>query len=159
MRQITPQDIAELSEAAAASPRRRANLNLHAQLDDPVQRLAIAMEPDTVVLPHRHPHTWELLFPLRGRFVVLFFDDTGTVTQRSLLGEDVSLIELPPGQWHAVLSKDPGAVIFEVKQGPYTPLAKHDLQPWAANATSDETQRLLAWYDRAQPGGQFVTSR
>ncbi|HBW4050711.1 TPA: cupin fold metalloprotein, WbuC family, partial [Klebsiella pneumoniae] len=28
--------------------------------------------------PHRHPHTFELLLPLRGRFVVLNFDDRGT---------------------------------------------------------------------------------
>ncbi|TFO81313.1 cupin fold metalloprotein, WbuC family, partial [Escherichia coli] len=26
------------------------------------------------------PHTFELLLPLRGRFVVLNFDDRGTVT-------------------------------------------------------------------------------
>ncbi|MEY7168409.1 WbuC family cupin fold metalloprotein, partial [Enterobacter hormaechei] len=38
------------------------------------------MEPGTYVRPHRHPHTFELLLPLRGRFVVLNFDDRGTVT-------------------------------------------------------------------------------
>ncbi|MCL0374883.1 hypothetical protein M3C02_24710, partial [Klebsiella pneumoniae subsp. pneumoniae] len=26
--------------------------------------------PGTYVRPHRHPHTFELLLPLRGRFVV-----------------------------------------------------------------------------------------
>ncbi|MDO2167347.1 WbuC family cupin fold metalloprotein, partial [Escherichia coli] len=35
--------------------------------------------PGTYVRPHRHPHTFELLLPLRGRFVVLNFDDRGTV--------------------------------------------------------------------------------
>ena len=37
------------------------------------------MEPDTCIRPHRHPRTWELLTALRGRFVVLHFDDSGTV--------------------------------------------------------------------------------
>ncbi|WP_259270574.1 aldo/keto reductase, partial [Klebsiella pneumoniae] len=32
------------------------------------------MAPGTYVRPHRHPHTFELLLPLRGRFVVLNFD-------------------------------------------------------------------------------------
>ena len=57
------------SQQAQQSPRQRANCNLHPQLDDPIQRLAIAMEPGTYVRPHRHPHTWELLYPLRGRFL------------------------------------------------------------------------------------------
>ena len=159
MRQITPADIAELSVAASISPRRRANLNLHEQLDDPVQRLAIAMEPDTLVFPHRHPHTWEVLFPLRGRFLVLLFDESGTVTQRTLLGEEARLLEIPSGQWHAVLSKDSGGVIFEVKQGPYTPLPEHDLRRWVSEALPQERQRLLAWYDKAQVGEHFPEAR
>ncbi|HDW1039145.1 TPA: WbuC family cupin fold metalloprotein, partial [Escherichia coli] len=42
------------------------------------------MGPGTYVRPHRHPHTFELLLPLRGRFVVLNFDDRGTVTHRAI---------------------------------------------------------------------------
>ncbi|WP_114266323.1 WbuC family cupin fold metalloprotein, partial [Klebsiella pneumoniae] len=43
------------------------------------------LTPGTYVRPHRHPHTFELLLPLRGRFVVLNFDDRGTVTHRAIL--------------------------------------------------------------------------
>ncbi len=53
------------------SPRLRAHRNFHPELTDPVQRLAIAMEPGTYIRPHRHPHTFELLLALSGRFVVL----------------------------------------------------------------------------------------
>lgn len=80
MKQITLSDLKQQSEAAANAPRLRAHRNLHPELSDPVQRLAIAMEPGTYVRPHRHPHTFELLLPLRGRFVVLNFDDQGVVT-------------------------------------------------------------------------------
>ncbi|WP_305855864.1 WbuC family cupin fold metalloprotein, partial [Klebsiella pneumoniae] len=47
---------------------------------------AVYINPGTYVRPHRHPHTFELLLPLRGRFVVLNFDDRGTVTHRAILG-------------------------------------------------------------------------
>ncbi|KAA0605944.1 cupin fold metalloprotein, WbuC family, partial [Escherichia coli] len=47
---------------------------------------ASRFSPGTYVRPHRHPHTFELLLPLRGRFVVLNFDDRGTVTHRAILG-------------------------------------------------------------------------
>lgn len=45
MKQITFSDLQQQSEQAANSPRLRAHRNLHPELSDPVQRLAIAMEP------------------------------------------------------------------------------------------------------------------
>lgn len=144
-----------LSAQAQTSTRLRANFNLHTELADPVQRLAIAMEPGTYVRPHRHPHTWELLFPLRGRFVVLHFDDSGTVTQRSVLGENSAILENPAGQWHAVLSLDVGGVIFEVKHGPYQPIAAADYASWSPAEGSPDVARLNAWYASAQPGQRY----
>lgn len=141
-----------LTELALRSPRLRAHYNFHEELADPVQRLAVAMEPDTLVLPHRHPHTWEMLFPLRGRFVVLHFDENGTVTERRVLGEDLEIIENPQGIRHAVLSLDAGGVIFEIKQGPYVPLGNHDICDWAGDAGA---AKLNAWYSIAQIGDKF----
>lgn len=149
-KQLTPAILDELAREARRSPRRRANRNVHEDLGDPIQRLAIAMEPDTLVRPHRHPHTWELLVPLRGRFVVLHFDDAGTLVHRATLGEDCQVIENPAGTWHAVLSLDPGGIIFEVKHGPYTPIAAADFAPWAP--AEDAATRLNAWYAAARVG-------
>lgn len=153
MKQITQQDLDTLAASAMQSPRRRANLNVHETLDDPIQRLAIAMEPDTEVQPHRHRHTWELLTPLRGRFIVLHFDDNGTVTRRTVLGEDSQVVETPAGVWHAVLSLDVGGIIFEVKHGPYRPIAAEDFAPWREKGSAE---RLLAWYAKAPVGDRFA---
>lgn len=150
MKQLTDSMLDELSRQAQNSPRRRANHNLHENLNDPIQRLAIAMEPDTSVLPHRHPHTWELLHPLRGRFVVLHFDEAGTVIGRAVLGEDCQVIENPAGMWHAVLSLDTGGIIFEVKHGPYAPLAEADVMPQDIDSVT-----LNDWYASARIGGRL----
>jgi cupin fold WbuC family metalloprotein len=147
---MTDSMLDELSRQAQQSPRRRANHNLHEDLSDPIQRLAIAMEPDTLVLPHRHRHTWELLHPLRGRFVVLHFDESGTVTARTVLGEDSQMLENPAGMWHAVLSLDTGGIIFEVKHGPYAPLAKGDVMP-----LNLDTAALNDWYASARIGDRL----
>lgn len=155
MKQITRTTLDTLAAQARQSPRRRANLNLHEQLDDPVQRLAIAMEPDTYVRPHRHPHTWELLYPLAGRFAVLHFDEAGTLTDRTVLGAESRVIETPAGGWHAVLSLDPGAVIFEVKHGPYQPIAEADYAPWSPAAETPVAAQLVAWYATAQVGQRW----
>ncbi len=140
----------KLSEQAQASPRLRANANLHDELGDPIQRLAIAMEPGTVIRPHRHLQTWELLTALRGRFVVLLFDDSGVVTQRAILGEDCQVLETPAGVWHGVLSLDSGGVIFEVKRGPYLPIGGADFAPGYANDDAAQGSELNRWYAQAR---------
>lgn len=156
MKQIAISHLNELAEAAQASPRRRANLNLHETLPDPIQRLAIAMEPDTVIRPHRHRHTWEMLFALRGRFIVLHFDDSGVVTDRVVLGKEAVIAETAAGQWHSVLSLDKGGVIFEVKQGPYTPISDADFAPWCSGNDELLQATLLPWYGLAKLGNQFI---
>lgn len=152
MKKLTTDDLFALSQQAQQSPRLRANSNLHPELSDPIQRLAIAMEPDTLILPHRHPHTWEVLTALRGRFTVLVFDDAGKVTERAELGGDTSVVEIPAGGWHAVLSRDAGAVIFEVKHGPYAPIAEADIAAWSKGRSAAE---LNAWYTAAQVGDKL----
>ncbi|MDD5057613.1 MAG: WbuC family cupin fold metalloprotein [Sideroxydans sp.] len=153
MKKITATDLTNLGQQARHSPRLRANTNLHRELADPIQRLAIAMEPDTLILPHRHPHTWEVLTALRGRFTVLMFDDAGAVIERAVLGEDCSVVEIPIGGWHAVLSRDVGAVIFEVKHGPYSPIADADVAAWSKGKSAAE---LNAWYAVAGVGDRMV---
>jgi cupin fold WbuC family metalloprotein len=153
VKKLTFADLTTLGQQARASARLRANSNLHRELTDPIQRLAIAMEPDTLILPHRHPHTWEVLTALRGRFTVLVFNDAGRVTERAILGEDTSVVEIPAGGWHAVLSRDAGAVIFEVKHGPYAPIADADIAAWSKGHTAAE---LNAWYALAQVGDEIA---
>ncbi|MBB5190564.1 cupin fold WbuC family metalloprotein [Silvimonas terrae] len=152
MKQIDRDQLALLAASAAASPRLRANHNMHPELADPIQRLAIAMEPGTYVRPHRHPHTWELLFPLQGRFLVLHFDEAGVVVDRAILGEDTAILETPAGTWHAVLSLDEGGVIFEVKHGPYMPIAADDYTTWSPAEGTPGVAELIAWYATAEIG-------
>ena len=153
MKRIDHQLLATLSTQAAASPRKRAHHNLHPRLDDKVQRLCIAMEPGTYVRPHRHmqPETWEILLILSGAVALLIFDDSGRVLERTELaaGGEVAAVEIPANTWHAVASLKTGTVVFEVKQGPYEPIAEANYAPWSP-ADGAAAQRLEAWYRTAQ---------
>jgi cupin fold WbuC family metalloprotein len=152
LKKLTAAHLTDLNRQARQSPRLRANSNLHEELSDPIQRLAIAMEPDTLILPHRHPQTWEVLTALRGRFTVLAFDSAGRVIERAVLGEDSCAVEIPAGGWHAVLSRDAGAVVFEVKHGPYAPISDTDIAAWSKGRSAAE---LNAWYAVAQVGDEI----
>lgn len=155
MKQITRDTLGTLATQAQMSPRQRANLNLHEELSDPIQRLAIAMEPGTYIRAQYHAHTWELLYALAGRFLVLNFDDQGVVTQRLVLGPDCPIVEIPSHRWHAVLSLDVGGVIFEVKHGPYLPIPEGNYATWAPAENSPGVADLMAWYAVAQIGDRY----
>jgi hypothetical protein len=77
------------------------------------------------------------------------------VTARATLGAGSALVENAAGIWHAVLSLDPGGVIFEVKQGPYMPIAPGDYAPWSPASDTPEAARLNRWYAQAQPGDSW----
>ena len=79
MKIIDKQLLDKTSEQAKQSPRLRMNYNFHERLDDPVNRLLNAMEPDTYIRPHRHlnPDKDEIFLLLRGKAVVFIFDDQG----------------------------------------------------------------------------------
>ena len=123
MKIVNAEAIAELLSRAAASPRKRMNLNLHAEQTDSVGRFLNAGIAGTYVRPHRHRiDRWELVTVLKGRFDVLIFTSDGVVKSRVVLGsQGASVAEIPGGEWHSVVFHAPAAVVLEVKAGPYEP--------------------------------------
>lgn len=117
-----------VAAGARESARLRMNYNLHDSLDARAQRLLNALEPGTVLPVHRHRHTAETYVLLRGRIDVMFYDDRGAEISRFALNplRGNYGIQIPQGQWHTLEVLE-SAVILEVKDGPYTPLAPEDM--------------------------------
>ncbi|STT10192.1 Tryptophan synthase subunit beta like protein [Klebsiella pneumoniae] len=157
MKQITLSDMQQQSEAAASAPRLRAHRNFSSRTKRPDTASGHRHGTRHLYPPHRHRHTFELLLPLKGRFVVLNFDDHGVVTRRVVLGETCTALEMEAGTWHTVLSLDPGGMVFEVKQGAYQPLAEVDTMAWAPAEGQPGTAEMMAWYAIAQPGDRFLS--
>jgi cupin fold WbuC family metalloprotein len=129
---IDPSTLRELGAKAAASPRRRMNLNLHERLDDPAQRLLNAFEPGTYVRPHRHADKWELFVWLQGAAAVLIFDDRATLLERADLAADgVRVVEIPPNTWHTLVALVPDTILFETKRGPFDPGVRAEFAAWS----------------------------
>jgi cupin fold WbuC family metalloprotein len=138
----------QLSQAAAESERRRKNLNLHDEFDDPCQRLFNAIEPGTYIRPHRHlkPPKAESFVTIRGRMALFVFDDDGAVDTVLNIGEGsaVQAVVLPAGIWHSLVSLETGTIFFESSQGPYVPLSDKDFAPWAPAEGSPAVDTYLA---------------
>ncbi len=118
----------EITVKAEESPRLRMNYNLHDSLDAKAQRLINVLLPGTVLPIHRHRHTAETYLLLRGKMFVVFYNDLGAQTERYLLDPTVGNYgaQIPKGRWHGVEVIEP-STIFEVKDGPYTPLQPEDI--------------------------------
>lgn len=119
--------IDKVAAEAKESPRLRMNFNLHDSLDAKAQRLINVLLPGTPMPVHRHRHTSETYIILRGRMVVVFYNDMGAQTERFLLDPTKGNygVQIPAGQWHGIEVIEP-STIFEVKDGPYTPLTPED---------------------------------
>lgn len=117
-----------VSGQAKESERLRMNFNLHESLDAKAQRLLNALEVGTVLPIHRHQHTAETYVLLRGRIDVMFCNEKGEEVELYELdpGKGKYGVHIPRGQWHTLEMLEP-SVIFEVKDGPYTPLAAEDV--------------------------------
>lgn len=156
MKQIDQSVLDSLTNQAKESPRKRAHHNLHPRLDDPVQRLCVAIEPETYIRPHRHadPATSEVFLLLRGSAVILFFNDSGMVTERAMLSAQgpVFAAEIPPGTWHTIASLETGTIFFEVKQGPYAQPKDTNSAAWAPEEGAPAVARFVAWYVQARAG-------
>ena len=50
---------------------------------------------------------------------------------------------------------DTGAVIFEVKHGPYMPFKEEDFAPWSPAADDDNYKALMSWYRNAEIGQRW----
>jgi len=147
MKLYTRQRLNELSDIAANSDRKRTNLNVHDKLEDEVQRLFLAFEPDTYVRPHRHPqaHKWEFFVLLKGDIDLLVFSDEGELQQRVKLCDNENLaVEIPANTWHTYISNEPGSLALEIKQGAYIAQSKEDFASWAPDEKSAQAAEYLA---------------
>ncbi len=118
----------EVTTKAEQSPRLRMNHNLHESLDAKAQRLINVLLPGTELPIHRHQYTAETYALLRGKMFVIFYNDLGEQTERYLLDPSIGNygVHIPKGQWHGIEVLEPSA-IFEVKDGPYTPISPEDI--------------------------------
>lgn len=133
--------LVDLIKQAEISKRKRQHRNIHLSYEDSCQRLFNAIDPESYIQPHRHTAASkdELLIAIRGLMACITFDDQGFVRSvhhfgSELYGENVCVgVEVAPNTWHTVVSLVRGAVLLEVKAGPFDPEHPKEYASWAPN--------------------------
>jgi len=127
--------ISETSTKAKTSVRRRMNFNFHKRDADTLQRMLNAMEADTYIQPHKHenPDKVEAFFVLRGRILLVEFNDEGSITDHIVLDPLQGNFggEIAPRVWHTLISLEDHSVAYEVKDGPYDANVDKNFASWA----------------------------
>ncbi len=159
VRQLNESLFNELAELARISPRQRSHHNFHENAEDSVQRILIALQPNSYVAAHSHPQDWkwEMLLVLRGELDCLLFSADGEVLDRySLTPENsASGVELPAGCWHSVVCKQPDTMLLEIKPGPYDPATAALVAHWCPSEGEDAAARCNEWMRTAKVGDKF----
>ena len=139
--------VQQVIDKAQTSPRRRMNYNFHPFLDDPLQRMLNCLEPDTYIQPHKHedPDKCEAFILLKGKVLVVEFDDLGNVRSHAMLeaGTGTYGAEIAPRIYHCIIAMEPGSVVYDVKNGPYSALDDKNFAAWAPKEGTDECQAYL----------------
>lgn len=142
-----------LIREASASPRLRQHRNLHVSFQEPCQRLFNALGRETYIRPHRHTpdQGTETLIAVRGRMVLVLFDDAGSMVEYHSFGAGVHSeqfglsvgVEIPCGVWHTVLAMESENVLLEIKAGPFNPASPKEFAAWAPEEGSEPVSRFL----------------
>ncbi|WP_068689927.1 WbuC family cupin fold metalloprotein [Culturomica massiliensis] len=126
---IEDQLLDQVSRKAKENQRLRMNYNFHTSPEAGAQRLLNALEPGTELPIHRHTHTAETYLVIRGKIKVLLYNDMKQITDTVVLDplQGNYGVNIPIGQWHTLEVLASGTVIFEVKDGPYTPISEENI--------------------------------
>lgn len=134
------------TKKAQASPRKRVNHNFHKSYDDLVQRLLNAVEPGTYLRPHKHenPDKTEIFIILRGKVLIIEFDDDGEVRDHVILDNNAGKIgvEIPPRVWHSFIALEGNSVLYEVKEGPFVEKGAKFFAEWAPEERTREAEKF-----------------
>jgi cupin fold WbuC family metalloprotein len=148
---VDERQLDELLRQAAAGARRRSHILLHQDHQDQVQRLLIAIEPDSYVRPHVHSEQWEMLVLLRGRLDLLIFSPRAELVQRLAMDVAAPVVQIPPGTFHGAVALS-ASVVMEVKPGPYRP---NEFAEWAPEEGATAAAAFPRWAAEARPGSRW----
>ena len=135
-----------LFKEASINPRKRINHNFHSSYDDPVQRMLNCIEPGSYFRPHKHsnPPKREVFIILQGKAIVIQFDDNGNITDQIILNPKTRNygVEIPENTFHTLVILKP-TVVYELKDGPYSPIDDKDFANWAPATDDEHSQKYI----------------
>ncbi len=136
-----------IADKAQNSERKRMNYNFHTSNSDRLQRLINAIEPYSYIQPHKHenPDKREVFFILKGKMLVVEFDNEGNILDHIILDSQNGnfAVEIPEKTWHTIISLEKSSVAYEFKDGPYSVNNDKNFADWAPKEGDISTKAYI----------------
>ena len=143
---INRSQLLKVISEAQKSKRRRKNYNYHQSFCDPINRMLNAIEPGSYIQPHKpeNPDKREVFLLLTGKLLVVFFDNSGNISEHVILDNKENFgVEIPPAVWHTIIALEPGTIVYEVKDGPYSVSDDKNFARWAPKEGDEDCDDYL----------------
>ena len=121
MIKISKKLIEDTIEKSKCSVRKRSVNVFHESNDDLIQRFINAIEPESVVEPHKHENSFEVFIALKGKIELIVYDDKKNIIDKVIISPNSNLVgvEVEKGKWHSLKAIEEGSVVYIIMQGPY----------------------------------------
>lgn len=139
--QLSEKEIQEGLVQANSLARHRHPKILHNPGDE-FNRVINFMMEDSYMQPHLHPgvEKIEKIYLIGGRLATLFFDDSGSVKECTILEKGgIEMIEVPAFTWHTYVMLSDFAITYETMMGKYEPKTWKEFAEFAPTENSSES--------------------
>ncbi len=155
-------DLEFIQEKAAASPRRRARVCAHRDVEDKLHEMIVVLKQDSYLIPEKHEVKVESYHIIQGIADVVIFDEAGSVTEVVQMGDHSSGRALyfrlsDPSFYHTLIIRSESLVYHETATGPFQK-ADTVIAPWAP-AESDLAGRSEYMAELERRVGEFLESK
>lgn len=126
-------DFEDLVEKAKVSNNQRYRYCLHLDHSAKIQEMVIAMTSESYNQPHRHPEgISESYHIIKGRMLILFFDDSGAVSKKVILEPGTTqILRMNKSVWHMAISLSENSIYHETLTGPFDKDKVVEYASWA----------------------------
>jgi cupin fold WbuC family metalloprotein len=125
--ELGARDIAALKAGVEASPRGRARINAHADSEDALHEMIIAIGRASYIRPHKHPGKSEAFHIVEGEVDIVVFNDDGAIARVVALGAPGSdrnfYYRMSRPFFHTLVVRSRILVVHEITNGPFRPEA------------------------------------
>ncbi len=127
-------DIESLKERVRDTERKRIRLCAHTDVEDKLHEMFIVLLKESYIRPHKHLNKAESLHVIEGSVDVVFFDETGNITDVIPMGEYASgrrfYYRVAEPAYHTLLVRSDLLIFHETTQGPFK-RSDTVFAPWA----------------------------
>lgn len=117
---VGKKEVEFVKQQALSNSRGRARICMHANSQDDLHEMLIAISKESYITPHRHHNKVESLHVVEGEVTVVIFNEDGTISEFVELSDQTTFFyRLNATLYHTLIIHSPVLVLHEVTQGPF----------------------------------------